>query len=62
MVWQLPSKNTHKSLNQIHHIALEPSTRELEQGVFATLERDMDDTRMHTQRDNPVHVMKDGFN
>jgi nuclear-control-of-ATPase protein 2 len=38
-----------------HHIALEPSTRELEQGVFATLERDMDDTRMHTQRDNPVH-------
>jgi hypothetical protein len=27
-----------------HHIALEPSTRELEQGVFATLERDMDDT------------------
>lgn len=38
-----------------HHIALEPSTHELEQGVFATLERNIDDTEMHKQGENPVH-------
>ncbi|CDM26702.1 hypothetical protein CBS147339_8698 [Penicillium roqueforti] len=37
------------------HIALEPSTHELEQGVFATLERDIDVTKIHTQGDNSVH-------
>ncbi|KAJ5977442.1 hypothetical protein N7501_000784 [Penicillium viridicatum] len=38
-----------------HHIALEPSTHELEQGVFATLERDIDNIGIRTQGENPVH-------
>lgn len=38
-----------------HHIALEPSTDELEQGVFATLERDIDNIGIHTPGGNPVH-------
>ncbi|KAJ5207172.1 Nuclear control of ATP synthase 2 [Penicillium cf. griseofulvum] len=35
-------------------IALEPSTHELEQGIFATLEGDIDSIEMHTQGQNPV--------
>ncbi|KAJ5498411.1 hypothetical protein N7453_007462 [Penicillium expansum] len=38
-----------------HHIALEPSTHELEQGVFATLEGGVDSIEMHTRGENPVH-------
>ncbi|KAJ5824404.1 Nuclear control of ATP synthase 2 [Penicillium robsamsonii] len=36
-------------------MALEPSTQELEQGVFATLEGAIDNIEMHTQGENPVH-------
>jgi nuclear-control-of-ATPase protein 2 len=35
-------------------IALEPNTHELEQGIFATLERDIDRIEMHKQGQNPV--------
>ncbi|CAI7660518.1 unnamed protein product [Penicillium glandicola] len=38
-----------------HQIALEPSTRELEQGVFAILEKHMDNIEMHTREENPMH-------
>ncbi|KGO70964.1 Nuclear control of ATP synthase 2 [Penicillium italicum] len=38
-----------------HHIALEPSTHEMELGVFATLEGSIDSMEMHTQGENPVH-------
>ncbi|KAG0156532.1 hypothetical protein PDIDSM_3711 [Penicillium digitatum] len=38
-----------------HHIALEPSTHELEQGVFAILKGDFDSIEMHAQCENPVH-------
>ncbi|KAJ5964629.1 uncharacterized protein N7479_004505 [Penicillium vulpinum] len=36
-------------------IALEPSTHELERGVFATLERDVDNIETYTQGKDPMH-------